>query len=145
MQQPEQKTIRPSSLSFLCVLTFIGSGFSAFSYFVFSAAIDTVRQVVSMDEFKLLQSSEDLEMVKKLLDLPRLFFVLNLVLYIGSLSGAILMWQLKKAGFHLYSISQIFILIVYSIYIPASQFPFFSLFITVFFILLYAIHLRYLK
>jgi len=145
VDQPEGKIIRPKSLRLLCILTFIGSGLSAFSYFIFSFALDTVKEVVQHNDINFLNSAEEKEMIATILNLPRYYFIIHLILYAASLFGAYLMWNLRKIGVHLYAISQIIILILYRIFLPDAQFPFFPLIVTVFFILLYAGHLRYMR
>ena len=42
---------------------------------------------------------------------PRLFFAVSALIYAGSIAGAILMWQLRKIGFHVYTISQILLVV----------------------------------
>jgi hypothetical protein len=145
VDQPEDKIERPKSLQLLCILTFIGSGLSALSYLVFSVALDTVRQVVQVNDISFLNSAQDEKMITAILHLPRYYFVVHLILYAVSLFGAYLMWSLRKVGFHMYAIAQIILLIIYNIFLPDAQFPVFPLIVTVFFILLYASHLRYMR
>ena len=145
MEQNEGKNTRPLSLRFLCILTFIGSGLSAFSYFVFSLGLDTIRKIIDPSEVAFLKSDEDRALLEMMLGLPRYYFILHFLLYGASFMGAYLMWNLRKTGFHLYAISQISLLILYEIFVPDAQFPLFPLLITAFFILLYSGHLRYMK
>lgn len=145
MDQNEEKIVLPKSLRFLCILTFIGSGLSALSYLIFSVALETVRKVVQLNEMTFLNSADDKKMIATILALPRYYFVIHLSLYLASLFGAYLMWNLRKVGFHLYAVSQIILLIAYKIFLPGAQFPFFPMIVTVFFILLYAFHLRFMK
>ena len=127
VDQPEGKIKRPKSLRLLCILTFIGSGLSALTYLVFSMTLETVREVVQLNELIFLNSAEDKKMITTILSLPRTYFIIDFILYAASLYGAYLMWNLRKVGFHFYSISQILMLIVYNIYHPESQFPVFPL------------------
>lgn len=145
MEHPEENITRPKSLQLLCILTFIGSGLSAFSYLIFSVALDTVKDVVQINDLTFLNSADDKRMIAMILSLPRYYFVLHFVLYIASVFGAVLMWNMRKTGFHLYAIAQIILLIIYRIFLPNAQFPVFPLIVTIFFILLYASHVRYMK
>ena len=145
MDQPEGKIERPKSLQLLCILTFIGSGLSAFSYFIFSVALDKVREVVQLNEMTFLNSADEKKIIATMLGMPRYYFVIHFTLYAASLFGAYLMWNLRKVGFHMYAISQIFLLIIYNIFLPNAQFPIFPLIVTLFFILLYAGHLRFMR
>lgn len=70
----------------------------------------------------------------------------TLVLYIISFSGVILMWNMKKVGFHFYTAAQILLLIIPFIFLGLNIFTLlsfiFSAFFTVLFIVLYALNLN---
>ena len=131
---------RPSSLTLLCILTFIGSGMALFSNLVFSLFFnlkETAFTQLSNNEM----FAQSLEMLK---DIPREYFIVNFILSIASFFGAFKMWKLKKIGFHFYTASQLLILIssMYYIGINVSSS---ATFLTIAFILLYAMNLRFLR
>jgi len=68
------------------------------------------------------------------------------LLYAASLTGAILMFQLKKSGFYLYTTAQILLLFVAPAFIGFNLFVnigiLFSSFFALLFIALYAINLK---
>ena len=71
--------------------------------------------------------------------------MLTALLYVGSLIGVIKMFKLQRTGFHVYSISQMLILIVSVICIYSKQGTdgFFNEFLmTVMFILIYHLYLK---
>ncbi|MBQ3709374.1 MAG: hypothetical protein II887_01585 [Bacteroidales bacterium] len=73
------------------------------------------------------------------------YFLITGVLFICSLMGVIRMLKLQRVGFHLYSISQLLILItaVAFHYFQITQVPFFSeLLITAMFILIYHLYFK---
>jgi len=71
--------------------------------------------------------------------IDRSYFLISALLQVISFNGVRLMWILRKAGFHIYAVSQLLILIVSTIYIykPADMFPMFDLLLATIFILLY--------
>lgn len=133
-QNFDERTPRPALLTFLCILSFIGSGLSAVSgFFVY---ID--HQVIQgmLTEEVLEQFGMPLQ---SFISIPRQFFLLAALLNVVSFVGVRYMWMLRRPGFHLYAISQLLIIIVSTIFIykPAGVFPGFDLMLTTLFILLY--------
>ena len=72
------------------------------------------------------------------------FYLISFTLGLGSLTGAILMWKLKKIGFHFYALSNIGLL-----FVPMLMFgmaiSWAGIFLTASFILLYATNLKFMK
>jgi hypothetical protein len=60
-----------------------------------------------------------------------------LVMYAGSLFGAIQMWNLKKLGFFIYAIANIILLVL--------NFGIWGLVFTAAFIVMYAVNLKYME
>jgi len=74
-----------------------------------------------------------------------IYYLILLVLFVGSLVGVIMMFKANKRGFHIYSIAQIGMLIAASVYIYPLQkpSPFVSdLMLTAIFILLYYLYFK---
>lgn len=85
------------------------------------------------------------EVLESRLTINPLYYLFTALLYIGSLIGVIKMFKLQRVGFHLYSISQMLLLIVSVIYIYSTQGSdgFFNEFLmTVMFILIYHLYLK---
>jgi hypothetical protein len=125
---------RPQLLTVLCILSFFGGGMGAISSFtvfmfydIFIQAIESASSDTGMFNLEILAS------------IDRVYFLLNGLLMVISFTGVMQMWGMKKAGFHLYALSQLMVLIVSTIYIykPMDQFPMFDLLLTSLFILLY--------
>jgi len=96
-------------------------------------------------QFNLFKEQLDMESFKVLMDVDSGFFLFQGLLYLLSLSGAVMMWNLRKTGFHFYAVAQILLLIVYELYFTGAPFPLMPLIITIIFILLYFRNLKYLK
>ena len=144
-EQFEENAVRPQVLTLICILTFIGSGFLFFANGVVYLSIDSLR--IAFDEglfnaFELQLEEDDLKMF---LSVDSSFFLFQSLLYSASLLGAYMMWKLRKQGFHLYAISQILVLIIYKVYLSSAPFPFFSMLLTITFILLYYRNLQFMR
>ena len=135
---PSEPQKRPDLLTVLCILTFIGSGLSFFSYFMFSLSFDSISTVLSESEI-------DLPGIEMIMNTPISFYYSGTLLFGVSLYGAIKMWNLKKVGFHLYTASQILLVILQTIYLSNYGFPYLSVFITAIFIYLYARNLKFMS
>ncbi|MCF8233455.1 MAG: hypothetical protein K9G67_00605 [Bacteroidales bacterium] len=138
LHDPNQPPKRPMLLSVLCVITFVTSGFTTIIYFFSLLSYSTIRE--------LLQSGEvSMPGAELFLSLPSSFFLLGTIFYAGSVFGAAFMWNLKKIGFHVYTASQIGVLITISSYNTMNGVPIFEILLTLMFIILYGVHLRLMK
>lgn len=145
MDQSTIRIERPELLKILCILTFVGSGFSLLSYALLSFYSEVFVEIASSDHFGFFRSDEERQMIIEIFSLPKIYFLLHVLLYAVSLLGAYKMWTLKKIGFHFYAVSQISLLIIYKAFMPAAPFPIFALAVTVIFILLYFRNLKYMS
>lgn len=139
---------RTSLLSVLCILTFIGSGFSAFSNAIMWLSLPTLKEIVLTSDlydnyFALFPGLE--EQMMTMLEIPAYFYLLTFLLYIGSILGAVWMWKLQRKGFHTYTISQCLLILVSMLMMPNAGVPWLSIFWTGLFVTLYGIHLKYMN
>ena len=132
---------RPVFLTVLCILTFVAGGIE------FISALFTpvfAEQIIEL--FKSAPNYDEVAMSEAITILRAgwTYYLIRAVLTLGSLSGAILMWKLKKTGFHIYALSNLIALFVpmlmFSIAIGWS-----SILVTACFIALYALHLKHMK
>lgn len=142
MQEEETNKIikRPDQLTFLCVLSFVGGGASILSNFLIYSMFDQIKEYFKDGSTQKLFGTE-IDMGFFLSINPN-FFLWQLLLFSLSIIGVYLMWNLKQHGFHIYSVSQILLLIIPEIYIPSLPFPLFEILLTVVFILLYFKNLK---
>jgi len=139
----EENKERPESLTVLCVLTFIGSGISALANGILFLVFDQFREIINQQEgYSLLGSEIDLSF---LADISIWFFFAMGITQILSFTGAYEMFRLKKKGFHLYTIAQIFLLIIPKLFIPSLPFPFFEMMVSAIFVLLYYRNLQFMS
>ena len=129
---------RPETLSILCVLTFIGSGLAAFSNLVIYLSYDMLFETFE-------SGGLNLPGTELIFSYAKSFFIISSLFYSISLAGAIRMWRLRKVGFHIYSIAQILLLILPTLYVSTDQFPLPAVLITSAFILFYYRHLKFMN
>lgn len=138
-----EKTRRPDILTILCILTFVGSGSSLIANSFLYLMFDQVKEIVGQQEaLSFLGSEINLSF---LLEIKPVFFLIQAALYFLSVFGAYQMFQLRKIGFHLYTVSQILLLIMSKIFIPSLPFPIFELMVSTVFIFLYYKNLQFMS
>ncbi len=125
---------RPPVLTFICILSFIGSGLTALSNLFVYVNYNLVMESLQSMDFDLFEFDPAL-----FLAIKRPYFILTGLLAIFSFLGVKRIWNLQKIGLHMYAIAQILLLIVSSIHIyrPIGQIPIFDLMLTTLFILMY--------
>jgi len=137
---PEVQPKRPNMLTIICILTFIGSGMQLFSSLVIAGFYDMFIQIAQ--EF-----AEKFKMpgIEQLREVKPVFFLVCALLYAGSVTGAIFMMRLKKTGFHIYTVSQILLIIVpmYFMHLPTPGT--FEILFSGLFIFLYSMNLKFMN
>ena len=141
--QEENRQDRPKLLTVICILTFIGSGMNFISCLIFFVFYDALKEALgkAMIAFSKLFNIPESEM---LVNISPSFIGASVIIAAGAIAGAILMWQLRKVGFHVYTVSQILLVIapMYFFRLPAP-----GVMDTLFagtFVLLYSLNLKVL-
>lgn len=132
---------RPKLLSVLCILTFISSGLGILSCIITPLTANMVKEyMINAPNYDETQMAESL----KVIEAGWGYFLLTLVLVVGSLIGAIMMWKLKKIGFHFYAFSNLAVLFVPTLVLGIAI-SWVSIIFSVAFIGLYAMHLKVMR
>lgn len=132
---------RPGFLTVLCILTFISSGWGLLSHLFIplfpDAIMDFFQQNPNVDEAQMAEMT-------KAVYAGWAYYAPAFLLILISLVGAVLMWNLKKIGFHLYVASNLALLFLpmLVVSIPIGMFP---IVITLAFITMYAFNLKYMS
>ncbi|MDR2971854.1 MAG: hypothetical protein LBU83_08010 [Bacteroidales bacterium] len=136
---PLEKNIRPGFLTFLCVLTFIGSGLSLFTNLFSPVLAPIALEFIKGSSFESIPGI--LDVYEQLIKVPAWQFFLVAFFCASSIIGAIFMLKMKKIGFHIYAISQLSILFISQLIIGGIFKPKWTdIFFTLLFIGLYAIY-----
>ena len=132
---------RPTFLTVLCILTFISSGLGCLSALItplFSdLMINFLKSTPNYDETVMGQTIS-------LLQAGWIFYLISFVLALGSLTGALLMWNLKKIGFHFYALSNLGLLFVPMVMLGVTI-SWEGILLTSSFIALYTLNIKILK
>ena len=123
---------RPGLLTVLCILTFVGSGVNVFSNLV-GMILSPIKNLLEPDFFEMALQNIPEEPIKQFVaqafEMAQLaidhIFEISLsqfILYAASIMGAILMFQLKKLGFYIYSSAQVLLLFVAPVFIGFNLF-----------------------
>ncbi len=108
---------RPGFLTFLCILTFISSGMGSISAFFMGISQDQLKQSFNEIMAILIKINPKVDETMKT-ELMNMFqagwtyFLPTLLFSAGSVAGAVLMWNMKKTGFHVYALSNLGLLFV---------------------------------
>lgn len=133
----ETREKRPNLLTVLCILTFIGSGLNAFSnlmvFFFFKASMEFAGTIVKT--YKL--PGLDLFFTAK-----PVYFAVTAAINALAVAGAVRMWQMRKQGFHIYTVAQILVILapMYFFRLPGPDF--FSIIVAAVFVMLYGSNLK---
>lgn len=133
--------VRPPALTLICVLTFFWSSLSAFGSLLVFLLFNDLDTIIQQSSFP----DQEKELVKMLQNADRSFFLIISALNISSLTGAILMWKLRKSGFHFYTISQLLILTVPFFLLTGYSISLSNAIITAVFIAAYAVNLPQMR
>jgi len=142
-EEPEPENKRSDLLTVLCILTFIGSGMSMLANGFLFLTIEPIKQLLEKQStYSFLGTEVDMDF---LLEISPVFFLLQSLTLLVTIVGATQMWQQKKIGWHLYTVSQIILLMLPKLFISGLPFPMFELMISSIFVYLYAKSLSLIK
>ncbi len=122
-EQNVQTNERPTFLTILCILTFIGSGLGVLMWLLGIFGLGAISSYLTN-----FGGTTESGILKP---------ILMLVFSGASLYGAIMMWNLKKMGFYLYVAAQVLIV--------AFGWSIMALIFAVLFIVLYGLNLKHLQ
>lgn len=126
---------RPPMFVLICVLSFIGSGLSAFLYLVMALNFDLVVTQFENGEIEIPQ-------LELFLTGGMSFFLLESLLNAISFIGVRYIWNKKLVGFHLYTASQLFLILVPVVFLKGHPFMVADALLSGVFVLLYYVQLR---
>lgn len=132
---------RPVFLKVLCILTFVSAGFSSI--------ISLLTPVMAEPLIEFMQNAPNYneeQMADAIIYLRAGwgYHSLMCLLHAASLAGAVLMWKLKKIGFHVYALANLAALLAPTL---MFSFPFswFGIMLTAGFIAMYAMNLKHMN
>lgn len=133
---------RRRSLRIVLVLSFIGSGMSFFSYIMMSVGLSGLQAMYNTGSLTF--PAEMTVFFEQLMETPRIFFVFSALLYAMSLGGLALMWNIRKNGFHMYTLAQLLLLLVTVLFLGRERLALGDVMFTLLFIVYYYVAMRQL-
>ncbi|MEY4659375.1 MAG: hypothetical protein RJB36_1141 [Bacteroidota bacterium] len=96
MEQTNTTTTRPTFLTVLCILTWVGSGIGLISGLIGIIGASALEGI-DMGDSALNATMENAKMIQ----------YASLVCIILCIVGSVMMWQMKKTGFYLYLVGEL--------------------------------------
>jgi len=134
---PETNSKRPNLLTILCILTFVGSGLNLFSSIMVAAFFDQFA-VLAQD----FGEKFNLPGMELFLEAKPLYFLASALGYAIAITGAIMMFRLKKIGFHIYTTAQILLILVPMYFFHMSGPSILDIILSGTFVILYSTNLK---
>ena len=116
---------RPGALSFVLILSMIGSGWSILMNLLSGFTRSILGFAMNGDPSELSEELSTIysdtmgidpalvaETMERFMEIPAYYYLISAVLYIVSLIGVIMMWKMKKKGFHFYTLAQLLALLL---------------------------------
>ena len=122
------------------VLSMIGTGLSAFSYLITGLTLSYLKEVYGSGSFPI--PSELAVAFEQMLGAPRAYYLWSALLYATAFAGTILMWNLKKSGFHLYTLSKLLGYVVTLLFLGKGFVNLGDLMLTLLFVVFYFVTLK---
>lgn len=163
MENPFEQTTkqRPTMLTVICILTFIGSGWGFLSNVYSIIMRDAVVASLQTSQMTLAESESEMpsfmaemlnssaEVLEVSIKYSTQMAVCNAILLLISLLGAYFMFKLRRMGFYLYSTAQVLMLFVLPAFAGFSMVALagamWSALFAALFIALYGVNLKYMK
>ncbi len=163
METTNSSKSRPTFLTVVCIISYVLLGWSILNGLtgaifgrLTSAVEPFMKKIIEQDVHlgdvpvgvrNLVEDS--FEVAYKAMEHATTISLLNLLLAVIALFGVILMWQLKKTGFYLYTGSKIFILLIPPIFLGYNFITFIILtssgLFALVFIILFAVNLKHMS
>lgn len=138
---PQYTGLRSPALTLTCILTFIWSGLTVLGSIMIYGLYNDMPFLMEQGSF----GEQEETVLKMLQSSSRSFFLIIAFLNALSFSGALIMWKLKKIGFHFYTTSQLLILAVPFFVISGYTVSLPNAIITIVFIAAYAVNLPQMR
>jgi hypothetical protein len=147
---------RPTLLTVLCILSFIGSGIAIVFYIIALIGAMAVQAVVSaadegMSAYADSVGGSSMETAEVVSDAASVgmgmvwaYVLIGILATIVALVGVIRMWKLKKSGFYLYTGATVLSMIMSIVYAGTDGIVM-AIVVPVLFIVLYGLNLKHMK
>ena len=133
------------TLRVLLVISFVVSGLYLLSYLMMALMLPTMREMMPAMLAAMPESYQvSALMMERLLALPRWYFTVTALLNATSVVGLVLMWKLRKNGFHCYTLSKLLLMAMPLLFLDRSYVSIGDMMMAILFIIYYFYLLRVL-
>ncbi|MBP5515355.1 MAG: hypothetical protein J6X86_00230 [Bacteroidales bacterium] len=129
------------SLRIVLVFSMIGSGACFLSFLSYGLMLPTLQNMYATGQMSL-PGEFTVAFEEMIYNFPQSFFLTLAILYGLSLTGVILMWNLHRIGFHLYTIAQLLVPIATVLLVGRDRLSIGDLMMTLLFVAYYFFALR---
>lgn len=143
-----RRQVNRRTLHVLLILSFINTGSWLFSHFALCISSDSMRQTM-MDVYQVMAEKNSafgsaVIMMEKFFAVPQWYYLLCVLLEAASVVGLILMWRIRKNGFHCYTLSKLLLIMLPLLFLDRSYVSIGDIMIAVLFIVYYFFLLKVL-
>lgn len=144
MELDEQKyRVNLKTLHILLILSFINTGMYLLSGLISATMLPSMSQYYH-DNASLFPEEFGI-LLERALSIPQWYYLLGVVLDAASIVGLILMWRLRKNGFHCYTLSKLLLIMLPMLFLDRSYVGVGNIMIAILFIAYYFILMKSLN
>jgi hypothetical protein len=150
-QEPEKKE-RPTFLTVLCILSFIGIGIAVISNLIslFATSAGSAIMDAATETLEEYQDIPGMDMVESAVDYASTLAIINIIAALVCLWGVIWMWNLKKTGYYIYVVAELAPVIISFILVGLGSFlggflALVGLIFPVLFVILYGLNVKHMS
>ena len=131
-----------TALHILLVLSMIWAGLSCLSYLMMGLMLPFFQDYYTSHPG--MMPEEFYTMVERMFEVPKGYYLVCSLLFALELAGAILMWNLRRSGFHSYTIARLLLLLLPLLFLGRGAMAIGDVMLALLFILVYYLLLRQL-
>lgn len=142
MEQTEDSRYQHSKkwLHIVLILSMIGTGLSAISNLIVGLTLSFMREVYGSGSVPI--PSEMAVAFEQMLEAPKAFYLWSSLVYAMAFAGTILMWNLRKNGFHFYTLGKLLVYVVTLLFLGKGFVNLGDLMLTLLFVMYYFVTLK---
>lgn len=129
-----------TGLRILLVMSIIYGGIMALSCFMIAALLPTLDSLYQSMQDQI--PSEFFSAWKRVAAIPQPFFAAMGLLSVLSVVGCVLMWNLRRSGFHCYAIANLLMIVVPLLFLGKAYLGLGDIMFTALFLLIYYLNLK---
>lgn len=131
-----------TALRILLVLSMIWASLSCLSYLMMGLMMPAFQDYYASHPN--MMPEEFYTMMERMFEVPKSYYLVCSLLFALELAGAILMWNLRRSGFHSYTIARLLLLLLPLLFLGRGAMAIGDVMLALLFILVYYILLRQL-